>query len=1079
MRRLQERCSFFLWVCLAVMTIAGEVPAAQTLPITFEANRGQAPTQYAYVFHRDGLSAGFFRNAVEFDLTGPLGAASKVRLTLLGGDADPEAQDVLAGHGNYFTGSDASRWVRNVPLSREVEYGDVYPGISVRFYGNGSELEHDFCVRPGADASRIVMHLDGTARVKLSADGNLKIHADGALLTLRRPVAYQETQHGRKAVQAQFVLAKDRTIRFALGKYDRSRLLVIDPVFVFSTFLAGTGVDRPTAITTDAAGNIYVAGYTASTDFPVEHPVQPTLGACTAGLPCYNAFISKLDPTGTNLIYSTYLGGSSQDFADAIRVDANGNAIIAGYANSTDFPQAGAISAPSSCTGAACYFMASLTADGSSLNYSGKVGGGSGASNPTNSPNGPGLPLAVDSDGNAYLASVTQDPEFQTTAGTLSTTPPGYADSEMFVLKVNPSGSLLYSTLVPGNASEPYTNVLNPAGIVVDASGNVTTSGTTDAGMPTTAGVVAPQFPNVTSASAGFVLQLNAAATAINFASYLPGTDMAGGMTVDKQGNYWIVGTTTETTLPVGPLAYMKAPTAGSYVSVATTGYILELSADATMALNATYLDGTGVGQIWEVSEFTAVALDSHSNVFVGGFTYSADFPLQNPLVTISNTSTQNLILAQMDPALSTLKFGSFLSSANPGDGGSTFSGMTIDGSDNLIVAGVSAESFPTTTGSFQPQPPANSTSAHGFLSKIDMTPAPSLCLAPAAGIDFGSVQLNASSSQSFTVKNCGNATLNMYSAHVNDANVAVALNCGAMPPGAVCSGTLTLKPLDAGQLNGWVTFGDDASSIPQAIYWSGYGNGDPSINAQPILTGISPGFTKMGGGGPQLTLTGTGFANGATVYWGSTALSTQVSSAEQLTASVLPANVAAAGIGSITVKNPSPGGGTSNALQMEVDSAGSGVSAPAFEPSLSKVIPGGSAAYEVTLPSGATNVSVKCLNLPQGATCSYAGGTVTITTSTSTPGGTYPITVVFTETLSTAAGSIMLPFLLPLAWSRRKSRNGAFLIFCIGIASIIVATAIGCGGGGSNSTGTGGSSGSGSTSQAVTSSGTVTLVVQ
>ena len=1070
--------------CLVAIAVAGagRIPEVKTLPLTFEANRGQAPARYAYVFHRDGLRAWFFRDGVDFDLAAEHGAARPVRLTLVGGDAAPEARGVLNGHSNYFIGNDRSRWIRNVPLSKEVEYSGVYPGISLSFYGNGSELEHDFRVRAGADASQITLRFDGVDAVKLSTAGDLEIHAGRGLLTLRRPVAYQEGQHGRDAVQAKFLLAKDKTVRFALGAYDHARALVIDPVFVFSTYLGGTGNDHSAAIALDASGNIYVAGYTASTDFPVQNPAQPAMGGCNPSVGCDSAFVTKLDPTGMKLIYSTYLGGSQQDYADAIKVDRNGNAIVAGYVNSQDFPHAGAMTAPSSCSGTPCYFLASLSPDGSTLNYSGPVGGRSVVFTPP-SGGGPTLPLAVDGDGNAYLASTTSDPQFQVTTGTLSSTPVNYGQAAMFVLKVGPSGGLIESTLVPGTASEPYINAFSPAAIVVDEAGNLTAVGTAGVGLPTTVGVVAPQFPNdptAASANAGFVLQLNATASAINFASYLPGTDMAGGIAVDKDGNYWIVGTTTETTLPVGQNAYMKAPTAGSYSSVATTGYILELAPQATAALNATYLDGTGVGQIWETSTFTSVALDSQLNVFVGGMTTSADFPLQNPLVSGSGIFLQNLILAEMSPDLTALEFGSLLNSADASLGGSVFGDMAIDGSDNLVVTGATGPGFPTTGGSFEPlwsQSESQPVSVHGFVSKIAMTPAPSLCLSP--GITFGSVPVNAAFSQSFTVKNCGNSTLHMYTATVHDPNVTATMNCGAMAPGSVCSGTLTFKPLVSGQLSGWVTFGDDAVSIPQALYYSGYGSGDTSNNPAPMLAGLSPGFTHMGGGGPTLTVTGTGFTESSTVNWGSTALTTQFVGATELTAYVTSTQVASAGTASITVKTPTPGGGTSNTLQMEVDSAGSGVSAPVFAPTTATVAPGGSATYSVTLPSAATSVSAKCLNLPQGATCSYAGGKVTIATSTSTPGGVYAITVVFTETLQAASAAVVLPILLlPLAWSRRRSAKGAALLICVGLALAAGIVLVGCSGGG-NTGNSGGGGGGSPAAQTVTSSGTVTLTVQ
>ena len=492
-------------------------------------------------------------------------------------------------------------------------------------------------------------------------------------------------------MDARFLLAKDGTVRFSLGKYDHNLALVIDPVFVFSTYLGGTGADVARAITTDAKGDIYLTGYTHSNNFPVSHSEQATNSSC-----CNSAFVSKIDPTGTTLIYSTYLGGSNEDAGDGIAVDGSGNAIVAGYTESSDFPHAGAITAPPECGGSICYFLTSLSSDGSMLNYSGAAGGQAPGGPPWNEP---AIPVAVDKSGDAYFAGLTYDPEFQITPGTLASSVEGYPQPELFVLKTGATGEIVYASVVPGNASYDsevgYANLFSPSGLAVDGSGNVTATGTAGLGLPTTAGVLAPEFPNDPAQFnyvAGYILQLNATASAINFASYLPGTDRADAIAVDQNGNYWIAGTTRETTLPVGQNAYMKSPTFGSYTSVSTTGYILEISPGATAAVNGTYLDGTGANLIWESSEFTALALDSHSNVFAGGITSSADFPMQNPFVTEyeSGGSVEDLILAEMSPDLSRLEFGSFLSSTDSvddiGTSGSLFANLAIDTSDNLIV---------------------------------------------------------------------------------------------------------------------------------------------------------------------------------------------------------------------------------------------------------------------------------------------------------------------------------------------------------------------------------------------------------
>jgi hypothetical protein len=248
--------------------------------------------------------------------------------------------------------------------------------------------------------------------------------------------------------------------------------------------------------------------------------------------------------------------------------------------------------------------------------------------------------------------------------------------------------------------------------------------------------------------------------------------------------------------------------------------------------------------------------------------------------------------------------------------------------------------------------------------------------------------------------------------------------------------------------------------------------------NPMPVIGSISPAFTSAGGTVFTLTINGSGFTAVSTVYWGASALATQYMNATQLTAQVTVADIATVGITAITVQTPAPGGGTSNAIQFEVDSAGSGTTAPIFDPSTMTVSAGSTASYPVTLPATVESATVTCLNLPTGAGCSYSAtaNTLTITTSASTPKGTYQVTVVFTETVSGAAYSwILLPFLLlPLMSLRKKlAARGVWMTACLGLVLLAAAASTaGCGGRAANSTPPP------QTHQAV-SSGTVSLTVQ
>ena len=846
--------AFVLSICLvSIVNAQPSISKSQPFPIAFEENHGQIPSDYGFRFRRDGSDALFSKSGVKFILNGRGSQPIEVEFVKAGGG--PRGRKPLQGHANYFLGNDASRWVRNVPLFSSVEFDDLYRGIDLNFYGNGQELEHDFVVHSGADPSAIQMVVNGAEKVLLRPGGDLQFESNAGNLTLKSPIAYQFVAGKKRSVAARFVVANN-LIQFSVGAYDHSRDLVIDPVFVFATYLGGTGTDVITAVTTDSSGNILVTGYTTSTDFPTQKPTQGNLNAGD------DVFVTKLDPTGKTLVYSTYLGGSNQDVGGAITVDPSGNAIVTGVSMSNlDFPHAGAISSPNCQTNNDCYFLVSIKSDGSALNYSGMVGGSEGFYS-----NGVDGRVVTDSAGNAYLAGITDDSSFPITPGTLTSTPTGYPYSLMFLLKVDSTGKLVYATLVPGTAAndplQSYNNEFLTTGIAVDSSGNLTVVGWGGLGLPTTAGVVSEQFPNasvnVSSPRAGVVLQINATASKINFASYLPGTDVAGGLAIDKAGNLWIAGSTSETNLPVSSNAYQKAPSTGG-VSGPASGFIMEVAPKATAVLGATYLDGTGMGQTEESSYFDAIALDSKGNVFVGGVTSSADFPMQDPFVTQYEFtgSIWELILAEMTPDLSTVTFGSFLSSIDPSFGGSNFGGMTVDAQDHLIAAGsTNSRNFPTTAGSFEPQlpPPVNPLSAplHSFVAKFDMSvPAPSVCF-DTFSVSFGNVNAKSSASKTVNVTNCGNAPLHVSAVVSSDPTVVVSENCSTVAAGAVCPMTLNFTPVASAATYGNITLTDDAVTIPQSVAFSGQGI------APKISTGTNPldfGHLLVGTPRPLVTL--------------------------------------------------------------------------------------------------------------------------------------------------------------------------------------------------------------------------------
>ncbi len=813
------------------------------LPLAFERNQGQVATPYQFFARRSSMEIFFLPDGLDIVVAAPKSTTSQLRVRWI--DANPTAlsgDHPLPGRSNYFRGSDPSRWLHDVPQFALIRYKHLYPGVDLVFHGHGNMLEHDFVLEPGADPSRISLHLDKPSHITRS--GDLVVDLGVAKVHFLRPVAYQESGGSRKEVPAKFVVAPNGDIRFKLGAYDPTKTLVIDPVFGFSTYLDGSNADSITAVTTDPGGNVYVTGYTGSTDFPITNANNPLCSVCSDVSQTTEAFISKLDPSGHTLLYSTFLGGSTQGgpsgtFTYSIALDKNGNIFVAGVSSSHDFPHAGAVlplNPPNLNTN--YFFIASLKSDGSALNYSGLVGGAEGIF--TNGNHGK---MTVDVSGNAYLSGVTDDAHFQLTPGTIGPTPMGYPIDTAFVLKVDTTGKLIYSTLIPGNApytpgSPVYNNNFPASGIAVDASGQVTLAGTGGLGLPTTPGVLQPTFPNnpnSTGPISGYLLQLNATATKLNFATYLTGTDYVGGLVVDSSGNWYVAGITSETNLPIGPNSYQKNIIPNS-LCTCDAGYIMKVAPLATSVSAATYLSGSGG------ANFRGIALDSNANVLVGGFAFSPDFPLKNPYLNAYQTSTfaAAMVLAELKSDLSALLFGSYLSSTSS-LGGASFGALTFDSGDKAIVVGQTlARDFPTTSQSFQstPPPPANPLTGyqHSFISKLDLaTPAPSVCLAPAS-IDFGPILVATSSSLNLNITNCGNADLHLSSTTSSVASIVPSQTCLLVAAGATCSLQLTFTPADTSSVAGTLTLNDDAAISHQTVLLSGKG-GTPQVFFPPSFS--------------------------------------------------------------------------------------------------------------------------------------------------------------------------------------------------------------------------------------------------
>jgi uncharacterized protein (TIGR03437 family) len=636
-------------------------------PPHFEENRGQVAAD-VHFFAKTKRGQALLTSAGMTWQT--RAAAVQMRLVKANPHAQAEGIDRLPGHVNYLRGHDRTRWQTNLPTYARVEYRDVYPGVNAVYYWKQQELEYDFVVAPGADVRRIKLAFTGARKLFIDARGDLVVRMAGGELRHHKPFAYQMVQGERREVPARFVQHSAREIGFAVADYDPRAELVIDPTLAYSGYLGGDDRDAAVGIAVDAAGNIYVAGTVNSLNFPV------TPGAYQTTLKDIDAFVTKLNPAGTTVLYSTFLGGGQAEDATGLTVDAAGNVFVTGFTGSADFPttpgayqttvsRSDAFVTKLNASGSGLIFSTLLGGSGNEFSYGIAADAANnvyvtGSTTSTNfptttgvfqgSPRGGGLDafvtklnasgtqlvyssylggdgidegygLAVDTAGNAYVTGSTTSTNFTTTPGVFQATYNGTtSQSDAFVTKVNAAGTALtYSTYLGGRSNDVAS------GIAIDAAGNAYVTGATTSSnqsndFPTTAGALQTTFRGSSmtgSISDAFVSKLNATGTALAYSTYLGGNgaDRAFGIAVNAQGTAFVTGSTSSSNFPVASDSF-KLHAGG------TDAFVTQLDAAGAALAYGTYLGGgrndTGIG----------LALDAAGNVYAVGNTSSANFPV-------------------------------------------------------------------------------------------------------------------------------------------------------------------------------------------------------------------------------------------------------------------------------------------------------------------------------------------------------------------------------------------------------------------------------------------------------------------
>jgi hypothetical protein len=569
------------YVALSTLVLsAAPTPQSLTseLPLHFEA----APPDSGALYWARGGGVGI--NIERSGIVVTARGSRPVRMRLEGGTgkATVEPADRLPGVSNYYHGNDPGRWRVGVPHYAKVRAKGVYRGIDLVCYGKGRRLEYDFVVAPGVDPDRIQLAYEGVDAITVDDGGDLLLKVGDQELRQHKPVVYQEAGGRRVEVAGRYRIRNSR-VGFELARYDRSRPLVIDPVLTYATYLGGGSGDNGKAIAVDSAGNIIAAGSTDSSNFPMQAPADSAFGG-------REAFVTKIGAAGNVLVYSTYLGGTSGDEGHALALDSSGAAYVGGFTNSTDFPVLTPFQATSG--GGGDGFLAKLSPTGA-LTFATYIGGNSYDTV---------LGLAIDSTG-VYLTGDAGSGDF----------PGARGGAGAFVTKFNLAGSTqIYCRTVP------YSGGFSPsgaAGVAVDSSGAAYIAGTAYPGLATTAGVVQPAYAGGTDA---FAAKLNPAGTAWSYITYFGGNDndSATGIAVDGAGRAHVAGRTYSANFPT-------AATPATALAGYQDGFVAVLNPTASAFVFSTYIGGA------EFDQATSVAVGSGGSVYVGGYTWSIDFPTE------------------------------------------------------------------------------------------------------------------------------------------------------------------------------------------------------------------------------------------------------------------------------------------------------------------------------------------------------------------------------------------------------------------------------------------------------------------
>jgi uncharacterized protein (TIGR03437 family) len=642
-------------------------------PLYFEENRGQleANIKYRITYNNQQILLTSDGIVWKTKYEDRLLTISRMKLVNSNSQTVLQGLNPFPGKRNYLL---TDRRISNIPTYAQVQCQDVYPGINLVYYFHQQKLKYDFVVSPGADFRHIRMAFENAENLSLADNGDLIIRTVSGELRHHKPFAYQMIDGAKREVHARFRQTKKREIIFEVADYDLQKDLIIDPSLTFASYLGGSDYDIAADIAVDSVGNIYIAGTANSSDFPISS------SAYQREFKGGDIFITKLDPTGKIVLYSTFLGGSSTESATGIALDASGNVYVTGSTTSPDFPTtAGAYKR--TLTGSDA-FVTKLNATGSDLIFSTLLGGSS---------NEVSYGIAVDAVNNVYATGSSTSTDFPITDGVFQNNTRG-GSFEAFVTKFNATGAqLIYSSYLGGNGND------EGLGISVDNDGQTYLTGYTySSNFPTTTGAYQTTFNGAANLADAFVVKVNATGNALTYATYLggKGNDVANGIAIDTTGNVYVTGTTLGTTndFPTTTGAFQTTYKGSNIPGPVSDAFVTKLNPAGSALVYSTYLGGNGADQA------LGIAVNAQGIAVVTGSTSSSNFPTVSESFRIY-AGAIDAFVAQLDAAGASVLYASYLG----GGGNDTGTGIVLDSLGSIYVAGHTASpNFPAFPSAYQ-----------------------------------------------------------------------------------------------------------------------------------------------------------------------------------------------------------------------------------------------------------------------------------------------------------------------------------------------------------------------------------------